>query len=99
MTTKLPATEYPTLQKFVMKGITTKTAAREAMEELGELIDALQACKDNMDEAICAWEDGDDAETRAEGKSDLEGVVTDLDQPLSNAGYCAGQEPYNPPDV
>lgn len=96
--TKLPTTEYPALQNFVMKGVSNKDKSREAIEELRELIDALTTIADDMDDALSDWEEGDDRESRAEGKERLEQCVTDLDSPLSNAGFCAGQKPYEPED-
>jgi hypothetical protein len=94
--TKLPATIYPALQKFVMKGVTTKAAARDAHTELGELIESLETLRDDMDNHLCDWEDGDDAETRADARANLEQVVNDIDDPLSQAGFCTGQKPYEP---
>lgn len=96
MTTTTKATP---LTKFVMKGVTSKAAAREAFEELEEIIESLVEQKEEFEDALCTWEDSDDREERAEAKERLEQVVADLDYPLSRAGQCAGQKSYEPEDV
>lgn len=95
---KLPATLYPALQKFVMKGITTKTAARDAVQELRDLITELEERSNEMEDALCTWEEGADPDDRADGRATLEDCVNAIDSALSEAGYCAGQLPYSPPE-
>jgi exonuclease VII small subunit len=90
--------EYPALKRLVMKGVTTKAKAREALEELEALIEALQTQYDALEGGVCDWEEGDDAETRAEGKEQVEEVVTDLDSPLTSAGRACGMTEYEPSD-
>lgn len=82
-----------------MKGVTTKDKARDGIQELRELIGELEGIADSMDDALCTWEEGDDAEARSEGKENLIEATTEIDASLSQAGYCAGQMPYDPPDV
>jgi exonuclease VII small subunit len=87
-------TAYKALRTFILKGVSSKAKAREALEDLSSLISDLEEQRDLLDDALCTWEEGDDAEERADGKERVEQVVNDLDSPLTQAGLACGMAEY-----
>ena len=84
--------EYKALHTFIVKGVSTKARAREALENLTDLLGDLQDLRDELEEGLSNWEEGEDPETRAEGRDTVERVALGLDYPMTQAGLSASLE-------